>query len=373
MADKLSLIEPVVGEEEIENIREVLDSGYMTQGPFADQLEERIADIVGVDHGITATSCTTGMQLVLEAYDIGPGDEVIVPDFTYPATAQVVERVGADTVLVDVEPDTFNIDPDAVRQAITEDTAAVMPVCWGGQPLETRPLNEIADEHDVLIIEDAAWGFGARYGDDHVGSQFDASIFSFHPRKAITTGEGGLITLDDDEIAEEIRCIKNFGIAQGDDRSGFIRDDGTNFRLSDVLAAIGVAQLEKHEEIFERRREMAAQYNELVEPVDGIRKPFELEEAYHTYGSYCVYVEAGDDGFRDTLIDAMADENIETQIGTYSLHKTDAFADAERGSSLDVSRDLYHNLLTLPMEQSMTVDDQERVVETLESLLSNAE
>jgi len=368
MADRIPLIEPVVGEEELKNVREVLDSGYMTQGPFSQEFEETFAEFVGTEHAITATSCTTGMEMALEAVGVGDGDEVIVPDFTHPATANAVVRIGADPVLVDVDRKTYNIDAQEVAGAITEETAAILPVSWGGQPLDPEPLRDIAAEHELAVVEDAACGAGASYDGESVGSQFDASVFSFHPRKVLTTGEGGVVTTDDADIERTIRQIKNFGTNPRTD-VGFVRANATNYRFSDVLAAIGVAQLEKREEIIGRRREIATRYGTLLEDVAGVDTPMEPKPARHTYQSYCVYIEAGDDTSRDSLIEALAEANIESQIGTYSLHNTEAFADAKRVGDLSTSADLESNLLTLPVAHSMTDADQERVVETLDTAL----
>lgn len=369
MPDTISLIEPVVGEAELENVKAVLDSGYMTQGPYAQEFEDRFADRTETRHGITVTSCTTGMELVFEALDIGSGDEVILPDFTHPATGNVVERIGADPVLVDVDRETYNIDPTAVREAVTDRTAALLPVAWGGQPLDPDPLYEIADEHDLVIVEDAACGAGASYDGDPVGSQFDASVFSFHPRKVLTTGEGGVITTDDDELERTVRSIKNFGTDPSGDRTGFFRADATNYRFSDILAAVGVAQLERADEITSRRREIAAIYDDLLESIDGVDTPTVIENGVHNYQSYCIYVEAGDTSLRDTLIDELADESIETQIGTYALSETKAFGNAKRGGDLSTSTDLYHNLLTLPVSHSMSDEDQQRVVDELKEAI----
>jgi dTDP-4-amino-4,6-dideoxygalactose transaminase len=371
MPDRIPLIEPVVGETELENIKDVLDSGYMTQGPYAQEFEERFADRTGVRHGITVTSCTTGMELALEALDVGSGDEVLLPDFTHPATGNVVERVGADPVLVDVDRETYNIDPAATREAVTDDTAALLPVAWGGQPLDPDPLYEIAAEHDLAIVEDAACGAGASYDGEPVGSQFDASAFSFHPRKVLTTGEGGMITTNDDELERTIRSIKNFGTDPSGDQPGFVRADATNYRFSDILAAVGVAQLERADEITERRREIAAVYDDLLEPVKGVDTPAVIENGEHNYQCYCVYIESGDDSLRDTLIDELGDESIETQIGTYALSETEAFGDATQGSDLMTAKDLYHNLLTLPVSHSMTDEDQHRVVNTLQRIVND--
>lgn len=370
MSDPIPLIEPVVGDEELENVEAVLDSGYMTQGPYAEEFEETFAEMVDAEHAITVTSCTTGMEAALEAVGVEAGEEVIVPSFTHPATANVVVRVGAEPVFVDVDRETYNIDPDAVAEAASEDLGAILPVSWGGQPLDPEPLRAVADEYDVPVVEDAACGAGASYEGQPVGSQFDASVFSFHPRKVLTTGEGGVVTVDDDDLEETIRRIKNFGTnpARGD--VGFVRAHATNFRFSDVLAAIGVAQLEKREEILGRRRELAARYDDLLADVPGIDTPSVIDGGTHNYQCYCVYVEAGDDDVRDHLIEAMAERDIETQIGTYAVHRTEAFADAKRVGDLKTSADLADNLLTLPIAHSMTEEDQHRVVDALEELVA---
>lgn len=367
MTDQIPLIEPVVGKEELANVESVLDSGYMTQGPYADEMEEMFASMVGTEHAVTVTSCTTGMELALEAAGVGDGDEVILPDFTHPATGNVVERVGASPVLVDVDRRTYNIDSEEIAAAITEDTAAILPVAWGGQPLNHDPLHKLADKHDLVIIEDAACSANVSFDGQPVGSQFDASVFSFHPRKVLTTGEGGVITTDDDELVREIRSIKNFGTDPMGDRHGFFKSDATNYRFSDILAAVGVAQLKKADEIIGRRREIAARYDELLADLDGVTAPAVIDGGEHNYQCYCAYIEVGDSELRDELIDAMADEGIETQIGTHALHDTEAFSDAKQSSSLENSTALQENLLTLPIAHSITEAQQQRVVNTLEA------
>jgi len=368
MTERIPLIEPVVGDEELENVREVLESGYMTQGPFSQEFEETFAEFVGAERAITATSCTTGMELALEAVGVGDGDEVIVPDFTHPATANAVVRVGAEPVLADVDRETYNIDPVATAEAVTPDTAALLPVSWGGQPLDPAPFHDLAEQHDLAIIEDAACAAGASFDGQPAGSQFDASVFSFHPRKVLTTGEGGVVTTDDADLEDSMRQIKNFGTNPTTD-VGFVRADATNFRFSDILAAVGVAQLEKRETILGRRRELAARYDDLLEDIEGVDPPTEQANARHTYQSYCVYVEAGDEGTRDRLIEMLAEADIETQIGTFALHNTEAFGDAKRTGDLSTSTALESNLLTLPIAHSMDAADQERVVQALDGAL----
>jgi len=367
MPSRIPLIEPVVGDEELSNIKSVLDSGYLTQGPYAKEMENKFASMIDVKHAITTTSCTVGMELALEGLNIKNGDQVIVPNFTYPATATAVERVGATPVLVDVDRRTYNIDPEEVAEAVTEDTAAILPVAWGGQPLDHEPLQMIADEHNLAIVEDAACSTKATFNGQPVGSQFDISVFSFHPRKVLTTGEGGMITTDDDELAREMRSIKNFGTDPMGERHGFFKADATNYRFSDILAAVGVAQLEKADEIIDRRQEIAARYDELIAEIDGVTAPTVVDGGVHNYQCYCVYIEAGDITLRDDLIEALATRDIETQIGTYALHQTDAFADAKQHGKLETSTALYQNLLTLPVSHSMTESQQQRVVDALET------
>jgi dTDP-4-amino-4,6-dideoxygalactose transaminase len=365
MSDSIPLIEPVVGDEEVSNMQEVLDSGYMTQGPFADDFEGTFSEAVDAEHGITATSCTTGMELALEAVGVGEGDEVIVPDFTHPATANAVVRVGAEPVLVDVDRRTYNIDYDEMESAVGPDTEALLPVSWGGQPLNADRVNKVAEENDLAVVEDAACAAGASFDDEAVGSQFDVSAFSFHPRKVLAVGEAGMVTTDSDEIEENVREIKNFGADLTGDTVDFVRADATNYRLSDVLAAIGVEQVKKMDEIVKRRREIAQTYTDMFEDVEGIIPPYEPDEAYHNYQCYCVYVEAGDNDKRDEIIEEMAEKEIETQIGTYALHQTSAFEDAKSSGNLDDSYDLYKNLLTLPVAHTMTEEDQKRVYDEL--------
>lgn len=363
----IPLIEPVVGREELSNVEEVLASGYMTEGPKAAAFEERFASKVGAEHGVAATSCTTALELCLRALDVGPGDEVIVPDFTHPATADVALMVGADPVLVDVDISTYNTSPELVEEAITEDTKCVMPVSLFGNPLEYDAFRDLSEDHGVPVVEDAACSAGAEYRGDRAGSAVDAACFSFHPRKVITTGEGGMVTTNDSEIADEIRAIKKFGSRRGDDGLPTFFRDGTNYKLSDVLAAIGLAQMDKMDDIVGRRKEIAARYDELLDDQEGIRVPGTLDGATHTYQTYAVYLE--DDGVRSDVMQRMAGDGIQTQIGTYALHPQPVFRDAKRVGDLENSTKLYHNLLTLPICHDMTDEDQDRVVTALSDAL----
>ena len=365
---KIKLIEPMVGDEELSLVKEVLESGYMTEGPKAREFESGFAELVGAKHAITTSSCSTALQICVDAYGIGPGDEVIVPDFTYPVTADVVRLRGGSPVLVDVSETTYNVDPEEVRKALTDKTKGIMPVSLFGHPLDMAPIREIAEDNGLFIVEDAACSTGARYKDERTGSMADMTCFSFHPRKVITTGEGGMVTTDNDELAEKAREMKKFGMKLVDGRWQFMTI-GTNYKLSDVLAAIGVVQLQKIDAIIGRRRELASIYDGLLEENELLKRPETEDGVLHTYQTYATLVMK--ENFRDRLIKDMAERGIETQIGTYSLHVQPSFRDVMRVGDLVCSTKLFENLFALPMSNSMTPEDQELVVNEATELLKS--
>lgn len=359
---RIKLIEPVIGKEEIRNVGKVLRSGWLTEGPRTQELEERIKQYVGVNYAVAATSCTTAIELALRALQVGPGDEVIVPDFTHPATGNMVRWVGATPVLVDVDLFSYNIDFKEVEKAITKKTRCILPVSWGGNPLEIKPLEEIKEKRGLRIVEDAACSLGAEYDGKKTGTTADMTCLSFHPRKIITTGEGGMVVTDDPAYAERISRLKKFGMETTDGEIAFT-GDGTNYKLSDVLAAIGLAQMDKIEAIIKRRIELAKGYGELLSNVDSVRSPENKKNVKHTYQTYAVYIEK--DGTRDRIIDDLRRKGIETQIGTYSLHLQPNYKRAKKVGKLERAEKLYRNLLALPMCHSMTKADQEYVVSEL--------
>jgi len=363
---KLKLIEPVVGEDELRAVQKVLRSGWLTEGPVTREFETEIAAFTGAKYAIATTSCTTALELALRALHIGPGDEVIVPDFTHPATADVVSWVGADPVLADVDISSYNIDLDEVEKAITPKTKCLIAVSWGGNPLDFRLLNRFKEKFGLYTVEDAACSLGSEFAGKKTGTMADITCFSFHPRKLITTGEGGMATTDNKDLAEEIKCLKKFGMKSTRKEAEFIKV-GTNYKLSDILAAIGIAQMQKIGQIMDRRIELANNYSELLRNVNSIRPPTKDEHAKHVYQTYAPYIEI--DGIRDRIIKYLKRDGIETQIGTYSIHLQKAFKNSKRAGTLKIAKKLYENLITLPMCHSMTLMDQERVVNTIKPLV----
>jgi len=358
----IPLAVPDIGEEELDAIRDVFSTRFLTEGETTKEFEKTVADYVGVKHAIAVTSCTAALHTVLECLNV-KGQEVIVPDYTYPASAEAIILAGAKPVLVDVDLKSMNMTSEILEEAYNDSMKVFCPVSWGGVPLELK-IYEVAKKFGLKNLEDAACCLGAKIGDNYVGKIADYSCFSFHPRKVITTGEGGIITTDDDEIAERCYSFKHFG-AKG---SSF-EIVGTNYKLSNILSAIGLVQMKKIEKIISERIEKAKIFKELLEKISGITPAYEGSGTRQTFQSYTCYVEK--EGYRDKIRNALADENIQSQIGTYALHLEPAFKGIKKIGNLKNSELLFYNALTLPLHNKLTQDDQERICKIIKISLEN--
>jgi dTDP-4-amino-4,6-dideoxygalactose transaminase len=367
----IRLAKPMMDGDELNEVEKVLASGYLTQGPKVEELERLTADLVGSRYAFAMTSATTALHLSLVALGIGPGDEVIVPDFTFPATANVVVQQGAVPVLTDIDPTTFTMSVDDLAQRVTERTRAIMPVHAFGLVADMDPINAVAAEHGLPIVEDAACAIGSTYHGRHAGHLGTMGCFSFHPRKAITTGEGGMITTDDGELADRIRLLRSHGGVREFGRFTF-EDAGFNYRLSDILAAVGVAQFRKLPAIVAAKRELAALYAELLADVAGIQPPAEPAWGGHVYQSYVVMLDAAID--RDRVIEAMRAVDIETTLGTYALHREPFFQRhlGTRSGDLPSSARAYAQSLCLPLYPGLDEDDLMRVADSLATAVDGA-
>jgi dTDP-4-amino-4,6-dideoxygalactose transaminase len=369
---KIPLIKPYIDNSIKEKVLEVLDSGILTEGNVTREFENKFKDYIGTKYSIAVTSCTTGLEIALRAAGIGNGDEVIVPDFTYPATASVVNIVGAVPVIVDVSRETMLISYDDIEKAITPKTKAIIPVSIFGNPLDYNKLNKIKNNNGLIIIEDAACSIGAEYFNKKVGTLADISVFSLHPRKFITTGEGGLITTDNENYAEWIQSYKHFGMNMNNEnvREGITFEIiGTNYKLSNVLSAIGLGQLNIINELLMKRINLAENYNEYLGKHSEIRIPSYETGAKHSYQSYCIYVEK-----RDKIMKIMRSNGIEVQIGTYSLHMHDAFrknSKVKLAGNFDNSKYAYEHCLTLPLYHELSFEQQEYIVKILIETINN--
>ena len=360
----MRLAVPYTDEEEISEIRDVLDSGYLTQGPKVAEFERSVAGCVGTKYAFATSSATTALHLSLVALDVGPGDEVLVPDFTFPATANVVIQQRARPVLVDIDLETFTIDLDDLAGKITPRSKVIIPVHPFGLSADMGPILELAERHHLAVVEDAACAIGATYYGKPCGSLAATGCLSFHPRKVITTGEGGMITTDDELLAEKIQLLRNHGGVRREGRFTF-EAAGYNYRMSDILAAVGVAQMRKLEGLIRRKRELAAQLTEKLRGIDGAELPQEPEWGGHIYQSYVIRLDDRID--RDQVIGSMRQQGIETTLGTYALHAQPFFARQYncRPGDLPNSYRAYRQSLTLPLYPSMDEVDLERISRTL--------
>ena len=364
----IRLCVPFTDQKEVDAVSDVLESGYLTQGQKVAEFEENIAGRVGTKYAFATSSCTTALHLALVAVGVGPGDEVIVPDFTFPATANVVVQQGATPVLVDIQLDTFTLDIEDLRRKLTHRTKAVLPVHAFGLSADMASVSRAINNRDVYVIEDAACALGSTYKTMPCGSLGDAGCFSFHPRKTITTGEGGMITTDRDDIASKISLLRNHGGKRVNGRFEFLAA-GYNYRLSDIHGAIGNCQLAKLDRIIERRKALAAHYDEILSSVPFVRVPARPKYAEHTFQSYVILLD--DHIERDKVIKRMYDEGIETTIGTYALHTQRFFADTygyKKGSLLQ-SLTAYSQSLTLPLYPRLKISDIEGIASALNRVL----
>jgi perosamine synthetase len=361
---RIPLIKPYITEEVKAKVCEVLDSGYLTEGRVTQEFKGSIKGYVRCQYTLASCNCTVGMEMGLRAMGIGPGDEVIVPDFTYPATADVVHIVGATIVIVDIDPETGLIDYGALEHAITPYTKAVIPVSLFGNPLNYDRLNEIKGEYSIPILEDAACSLGARYDGLFVGNLADISVFSLHPRKFITTGEGGVITTNNAQLAEWMDSYQHFGMSSHETRAGTqFERIGTNYKLSDIQAAVGLVQMRHIEQLLARRTEIAERYNDLLRENSRISIPQVTPKGTHSWQSYHVYVEN-----RNQVIRKLWEKGIETQIGTYSLHMHKAFSqnlNCRIMGDMSGSRYAFEHSLCLPLYHEMTREEQDYVVQEL--------
>lgn len=366
---RVPLAAPWTGEEELEEIRAVLASGQLSQGPKVEEFEAMVAAATGSRYAFAASSCTTAMHLALVALGIGPGDEVLVPDFTFPATANVVVQQGAVPVLVDVQPGTFNVEPADLKRHLTPRTRAVMPVHLFGLSADLGPVLAFAREHGLTVLEDAACALGATYHGRACGSMGDAGCFSFHPRKVVTTGEGGMVVTDDDVVAERLQLFRSHGGVRAGGRFTF-EEAGFNYRLSDVHAAMGVAQMRRLPEIISRRRALAAGLTERLAAIAGITPPAEPAWGGHIYQAYVTVLDAGVD--RDRVIAGLREHGVESTIGTYALHTEPYFRRTYgyTAGQLPASAGVARRSLALPLYPTMAEADLDRVAGAVGAVLA---
>jgi perosamine synthetase len=346
---------PDVGDEELAEIREVLESGQLTMGPKVAELEQLLARATSSRHAVAVSSGTAALHLAVLALGLGPDDEVLVPAYTFPATGNVVALSGARPVLVDVDPVTMNMDPDAAHARVTSRTKAVLAVHLFGRP---APLDEYPG---LPVIEDAAGALGASRAGTPCGSLGVLGCFSFHPRKIVTTGEGGAVTTGDDALAERVRSLRHHGWSPSDEYVD-MPAPAFNYRLSDVLCALGIPQLRRLAELHANYERIAAGYAERLAHLDVVLPGTEPGDV-HGWQAYVIQV---DD--RDTVMAGLRAQGIQCQIGTYALHRLSAYRAQGAFPGADAA---FERALALPLHQRLTDSELDRVAAGLDKLVSH--
>jgi perosamine synthetase len=374
----IPVMRPWLGEEEVAAAAAAIRSGWVAQGPRVADFEERFAAYVGTGNGIAVSSCTTGLHLVLHALGVGPGDEVVVPSLSFIASANAPRYVGAVPVFADVDPVTHNLTPESIAAVITDRTAAVIAVHQVGMPLQLDEIRQLCTDRNLLLIEDAACAAGSRYKGRLVGAGPNPVVFSFHPRKVLTTGEGGMVMTDDESLAGRLRTLRQHAMSvsaferHGRPASAFeeYSELGFNFRMTDIQAAIGIVQLAKLEQMVEQRRRLAAAYNARLADISSLSLPMDPPYGRTNYQSYEVVLGEGSPLPRNDLIERLHASGISTRRGVMAAHLEPAFADRPRGD-LSVTEYLADHAIILPLYHDMSEADVDRVVDAIRGLIGH--
>ncbi|MFN0093447.1 MAG: DegT/DnrJ/EryC1/StrS family aminotransferase [Dehalococcoidia bacterium] len=371
----IPITKPFVGEEEAAAASQAILSGWLSQGEQVQAFERAVASYTGAQHAVATSNCTTALHLALIAAGVGPGDEVICPSFSFIATANSIIHAGATPVLVDIDPRTYTVDPAAVKRAITPRTKAIMPVDQIGLAADLGAIAEIARRNRLKVVEDAAPSLGATCGEGRVGSLSDFTCFSFHPRKSITTGEGGMVTTDHAEAADRLRVLRSHGASTSDlarHKSGTTaieeyRELGYNYRMTDIQGAIGIVQMGRLETIIGERRRLAHRYSTLLADDPRVATPFEPADRRHTFQSYALRLVNSRP--RAVIMDELARQGIATRRGVMAIHLEPLYRARFPGVSLPITEDATANTLLLPLFAGMTDAEQDTVVTALRASL----
>ncbi len=389
----IPITKPFFGPEELRAVQEPLEKGWVVQGPYVKQFEDRFSDFTGADNSIATSSCTTALHVAVAALGLKPGDEVIVPAFTWVATPNVVEYMGAKPVFCDVDLATFNVIAERIEGLVTDRTVGIIPVHLFGLCADMGPVLEVARRHKLWVVEDAACALGAWYRGSHAGTMGDLGCFSFHPRKSITTGEGGMITTASDRHDALCRSLRDHGASRSDHErhthaAGFLLSDydvlGYNFRMTDIQGALGCAQMDRVRWILERRRMIAERYDEMLSDMEWLQRPAVPDGFVHGYQSYvCLFrPEAPSPSNVErpsarpkAVMGRMEADGVATRQGTHAAHLQGYY----RGKYSTEPRDFPHAWLadrlsiSLPLYAQMTQDEQDEVVSALKRAFEASE
>lgn len=372
MMVRIPVASPELGEPEWEALREVVESGWVTQGPRVADFEDAMRTFCGAAYAVAVSSCTAALHLALICHGVGEGDEVIVPSLSFIATANAVVHSGATPVFADVDPKTQNLSIDDVADRLTPHTKAILLVHQLGLPADTEAFTQLATDHDLSLIEDAACAIGSRYQGIPIGGHGNTTCFSFHPRKVITTGDGGMLVTDSNAIANRARSLRQHAMDVPDTVRHQSPDVlletypeiGYNYRLTDLQAAMGIVQLQRLPDILSQRRALAARYDALLAPHPLIHTPFVPSQIEWNVQSYSVALHGLGRDARDTVMQRLLDQGIATRPGVMTAHREPAYR-SSASLSLPASEQLSDNSLILPLHLKMSDRDLREVANAL--------
>ena len=366
---RIPVLEPTLGQEELDNVVECVTTNWISsQGKFVSEFEAAFETRHRGMRALAVSNGTVALHLAMAALGIGRGDEVIVPTLTFAASINAILYTGAEPVLVDCDPRTWTIDPSGVEAAITNKTRAILPVHLYGHPCDMNAITEIAGAEGLAVIEDAAEALGSKYHGEPVGAFGDASTFSFFGNKTITTGEGGMVLFRDPAVAEHARVLRDHGMSPG--RRYWHEHVGFNYRLTNLQAAVGVAQMRRLDEFVDRKRTIASQYRERLTPTS-LTLPYESPDALHSYWLYSVLLPESMD--RDGTISRLAENGVDTRPVFYPLHQMPPYRDFRRTGNLSVADSVAARGLSLPSSAGLGPEDVSQVCTAVASAVASAE
>lgn len=373
---KIPLFKIYWDEEDVQAVSKVIKSGaYWTTGPTVKKFEDKLAQYIGTKYAITFSSGTSALHSAVIAHGIKEGDEVIVPSFSFISTANVLLFERATPVFADIETRTYGLNPEDVKEKITNKTKAIIPVHYGGSPCLIRELKEIAEDYNLILIEDAAESIGGSIGDKKVGTYGDSAMISFCQNKVITTGDGGAIVTDSKEVYEKLKLLRSHGRLEPSNyfSSGETADYitlGYNYRMSDISAALGIAQLNKIDKIVNLRRKNAAYLSKILSNVADVVPPIVLDNYFHVYQMYTILMKSGSK-VRDYLLKYLIEKGISSKVYFAPIHLTHFYKnELHYNCKLPVTEDTSGKVLTLPMYPSLTIEEMNFIAEEVKSFFS---